>query len=105
MRKITRDAVNAFRNNEKFRRDNTEVRADDNGTVLFLHGHCIAMRDRTGILKVRDAGWQTPTTKERLNGLLSTMGCQGVYQKDFTWYWDDGTLFGAGWQEARPCLV
>lgn len=102
MRKITRDAVNAFRNNEDFKRDNTEVRADGNGTVMFLHGNCIAMTLRAGNLRVRAAGWETVTTKERLNGLLLAVGCQGIHQKDYVWYWDDETEFSSGWQEARP---
>lgn len=100
MRKITRDAVNAFRNNEDFRRGNTEVSCNIFRNALYLHGNLIAVLDSDG-LRVSSAGWETVTTKERLNGLLQAEGFQGIYQKDFIWYWDDGTEFGSGWQVAR----
>jgi len=101
MKKITRDAVNAFRNNEDFKRGNMQVIAGVNGAVMLLHGNAIASRHDDGGLYVTASGWETVTTKERLNGLLQAEGCQGIYQKDYVWYWDDGTLFGAGWQPAR----
>jgi len=102
MKKITRDAVNAFRNNEDFSRGNMTVIPGANlGVAMFLHGNCIAVRQEDGTLYVTSAGWETVTTKERLNGLLHAEGYQGIYQKDFIWYWDDGTPFGAGWQPAR----
>jgi hypothetical protein len=102
MRQITRSAVRAFRNNEKFKRDNTEVISGASNTpCLFLHGHCIAARQEEGTLWVRHAGWDTPTTKDRLNGVLSAVGCQGIYQKAGQWYWADGNEFIDGWQEAR----
>lgn len=102
MRKITRDAVNAFRNKEKFNRGNMSVIPGATlGAAMFLHGNCIAARQEDGTLYVTSAGWETVTTKERLNGLLHAVGCQGIYQRDFTWYWDDGTEFGSGWQVAR----
>lgn len=104
MRQITRDAVRAFRNNERFSRGNTQVVPGSQGTSMYLHGHEIAS-SHAGEVAVNSCGYETVTTKERLNGLLSSIGCQGIYQKDFTWYWEDGTLFGDGWQEARPCLV
>lgn len=100
MRQITRDAVQAFRNWEKFNRGNTAVIPGVNGAVMTLHGNPIAA-SQYGEIHVTSAGWETPTTKERLNGILSAIGCQGIYQKDFTWYWDDGTPFGDGWQVAR----
>lgn len=100
MRQITLDAVNAFRNNEDFRRANTEVACSPYRTSMYLHGNLIACRTAEG-LSVNHCGWTTPTTKERLNGLLSACGCQGIYQQDFTWYWDDGTEFSDGWQVAR----
>lgn len=105
MRKITRDAVNAFRNNEDFNRGNTQVMSGVNGAVMLLHGNAIAAWQDDGELYVSSAGWETVTTRDRLNGLLSSCGCQGIYQKDFAWYWEDGVEFGDGWQEARTCDV
>jgi hypothetical protein len=104
MRQITRDAVNAFRSRETFKRANTEVSINDDGTTcLLLHGKLIALLYAEGRqeLEVSHAGWLTPTTKDRLNGLLSAVGCLGIYQKAGQWYWQDGTEFIDGWQEAR----
>jgi hypothetical protein len=44
MKKITLDAVYAFMNAEKFKRDNTEVEVLPNVTVLSLFGNGIAYR-------------------------------------------------------------
>ena len=83
MRKITRLASKAFKQGDPFTRDNTTVEIyngpeDTNRTpyqcALFLHGNCIAKQKRdNGELLITLAGWPTPTTRERLNGLLQTM--------------------------------
>lgn len=59
-----------------------------NGNVMDLHGNTIAIYDRAeGLLTIRDAGWTSNTTKERLNGLLTEFNIKGgISQKDFTWY-------------------
>ena len=71
MRQITLDAVYAFMNAEKFKRDNTEVEVFENVTVLKLFGNKIAYLyngpERT--LSITNAGWFTNTTKERLNAI------------------------------------
>ena len=89
MRQITQDSVMAFVNGDNFRRDNTEVgrNTHDNGVVHFkLHGHIIALRVGNDLM-IKGAGWQTTTTKERLNGILRAYhGDSRIYQKDFQWY-------------------
>ena len=43
MRKITREAVQAFINGDcNFRKDNTEVLTDGKDSILRLHGNAIA---------------------------------------------------------------
>lgn len=71
MKKITLDAVYAFMNAEKFKRDNTEVEVLPNVTVLSLFGNGIAYRfnDPERTLTITNKGWFTDTTKERLNGI------------------------------------
>ena len=91
MRKITADAIRAFRNRQTFKRGNTEVKVYDNSVALFLHGNIIAEYAADGALYIRDGGWQTNTTKERLNGLPNVH----IYQKDFQWY-----LNGEAWSGA-----
>lgn len=69
MRKITQQAVNAFNENRNFKSGNTEVKVQyPAATYLYLHGNLIAKKvDRA--ISVSIAGWNTPTTRERLNGL------------------------------------
>jgi len=64
MRKITREAVAAFLGGRNFNKDNTEVQ---NGCML-LHGSVIARKDHSFVI-VTTNGWNTLTTRERLNGI------------------------------------
>jgi len=106
VRKITRDSVDAFLNGRNFKRANMSVEHATFDhmspvTVMCLHGHAIARKvtvssggfgvEESVQIRVLDCGYQTVTTKERINGLLSllTNGRFGVYQKDFTWYLHD----------------
>ncbi|UCC74154.1 MAG: hypothetical protein JSV86_06225 [Gemmatimonadota bacterium] len=91
MRQITQDAVIAFTNDRPFRRDNTEVRATAGGTQLLLHNNIIAARFvGSGKVMFTLAGWGTPTTRERVNGLLQYLGHKTrVYQhkhEQFVWH-------------------
>ena len=95
MRKITEQSVNAFMNAEKFKSGNTVVEILPNVTILKLHGNAIAYRynDPKRTLKITNCGWETPTTKERLNGIPSV----NIYQKKGIWYlnekeWDGNLI-------------
>lgn len=93
MKKITELAARAFINRKPFRRANTWT----DGTTLYLHGNVIARWDN-GILQIRSAGWETKTTKERLNGVLSLLNLPRITQKNYTWYvgdmpWTSSYLF------------
>ena len=89
MRKITEDAIQAFRNGKKFKRGNTEVKWGQGlRTYLLLHGNIIAEKDIFGNLSITTAGWQTTTTKERLNGFPNVH----IVQKNFQWF-----LNGEAW--------
>jgi hypothetical protein len=84
MRKITKEATNAFMNAEKFNGSNTKVEVLPNVTILKLHDNAIAYRynDPKRTLSITNCGWFTTTTKERLNAI------DGVYivQKKGVWY-------------------
>ena len=84
MKKITLDAVPAFMNAEKFKRDNTEVEVFENVTVLKLFGNRIAYRynDPERTLSITNCGWDTNTTKER----LSAQPGVHITQKNWQWY-------------------
>ena len=99
MRKITKDSVRAFFNAEKFNKSNMQVEVLPDVTILKYHGNSIAFR-YNGIKKtilIQNCGWETNTTKERLNGVIQAAGLNyGLIQKDWTWYLDseewDGSL-------------
>ena len=84
MKKITLESVDAFMNARKFKKGNMEVEVLPNVTILKLHGNKIAYRynnpERT--LSITDAGWQSKTTKERLNAIPDV----SIHQKNFVWY-------------------
>ena len=103
MRKITEQSARAFMQLDKLSSGNMTV-VHNNGPQLdesqmFLHGNLIARAydvDSETVhgesfkqrrIDLYDAGWQTVTTKERLNGLLDFFapGCR-VYQRDYRWY-------------------
>ena len=86
MRKITRLASLAFRASKPFSMGNTAVTHDKPTgiTQMRLHGNLIAERMKDGRLRVSLAGWNTPTTRERLNGLLEMLVIAGrFHQRDW----------------------
>lgn len=98
MRKITEQAVNAFLGNRNFKLSNMEVFINYDVTLMLLHGNVIAQINKaTGNISLNHCGWQTNTTKERLNGLLDKLNKPRIYQKAFVWYWKDGEEFKDGW--------
>ena len=95
MRKITRESVNAFMNAQPFNRQNMQVEVLPNVTILKLHGNKIAYRynDPQRTLSITNAGWQSNTTKERLNAIDGV----SINQKNWIWYlngkeWDGNLI-------------
>ena len=85
MRKITREAYQAFINKEPFAKSNTTVQVSEDGTVtLSLHGNIIA-KQVNSTLSITSAGWPTNTTKERLNSLPGVR----IQQRKGVWYLND----------------
>lgn len=97
MRKVTREAVQAFNGFRRFTRSGNgetavevEVVGGRKVATLRLHGRAIARHTEgePDSLEVHDGGYQSLTTKERLNGLPGVR----VWQSDFQWY-----LNGVAW--------
>lgn len=92
MKNITHESVSAFYARKNFKKANMQVIHSENGsTRMYLHGNCIAILDNQNKLYITNAGWQSKTTKERLNALKSV----SIYQKNWQWYlngrlWDGG---------------
>jgi len=88
MRKIEQEMQTAIRNRTDWKKSNTSVDVDSEGfTSVRLHGNRIAEIEPNGDIILSSCGWDTPTTKSRLNAVLDCFvsGC-GIFQKDFTWY-------------------
>lgn len=89
MRKVTMKTVQAMKNGQNTVSGNTRVHSD--GSVMELHGNTIAIFNRDeGLLTLRDCGWTSVTTKERLNGILDTLNVgKYIIQENFQWYVKD----------------
>ena len=91
MRKIEMMMNSAIRYRKNFSSGNTTVRAFRESVDVFLHGNHIASLDTaTHALTLKDGGWQSNTTKSRLNALLDEfVPSMGIFQKDWVWYLRD----------------
>ena len=78
----------AMRHFLPFSSGNTTVVQNDRDMDVFLHGNHIATLCKISMdLRLFDGGWQSNTTKSRLNALLDEFGGgDRVIQKDFAWY-------------------
>ncbi len=89
MKNITKKIVGAFNSGLAARSGNTK----STGNELFLFDNLIARRVN-GKIEVRNAGWFSNTTKERLNGVSGVSVCQ----KNFDWFLNgkkwDGSWIG-----------
>ena len=87
MRKIESQMNAAISEGKDWKNANTEVVNIDGVSKVYLHGNLIAEVDDNG-LKLYDGGWQSNTTKSRLNAILSEHGIpgEGVFQKQWEWF-------------------
>ena len=78
----------AIKNSTNWSRANTAVVNDDGVSTVYLHGNKIA-EVGDNFVRIFDGGWQSNTTKSRLNALINEFcnaATDGVFQKDFAWY-------------------
>ena len=87
MRKIESQMNAAISEGKDWKNANTEVLNVDGVCYVYLHGNLIAEVDDNG-LKLYDGGWQSNTTKSRLNAILTEHGIagEGVFQKNYQWF-------------------
>ena len=92
MRKIEEKMNTAIRNRKDFCSGNTSVEnffcsaTQRAGSIVKLHGNKIAEVYANSIVLL-DGGWQTVTTKSRLNALLSEFSPgTSVFQKNWEWF-------------------
>ena len=90
MRKLERQMNFAISNKGNWASSNTQVNynSETNCSSIYLHGHQIATVDHnTNSVKLSSCGYETVTTKSRLNAILEEVkyGCR-VFQKNFEWF-------------------
>jgi len=89
MRKIEREMNAAISNNLNWQKDNTAVTFDPetNESKVYLHGNHIATVG-DDFVQIFDGGYQSNTTKSRLNAILKEHGVasEGVFQRNWNWY-------------------
>ena len=87
MRKIERLMNAAITEGRNWSSANTSVTMNGNIAEVRLHGHLIA-EVSAECVTLHDGGWQSATTKSRLNAILSQHGLpgEGVFQKEWEWF-------------------
>ena len=90
MRQIEKQMNFAISNKGNWSKSNTQVEYNEstNCSTVKLHGNSIATYDHAlKAVKISSCGWDTPTTKSRLNAILQEVkyGCS-VFQKQFAWF-------------------
>ena len=96
MRKIETQMNAALANNQNWQSGNTSVHYnEENGeSIVRLHGNKIAVLGED-FLQIFDGGWQTTTTKSRLNAIIDRF-CNGVtdgvLQSKFEWFIKDNNV-------------
>jgi len=88
-RKIEQQMCAAIHNNQDWSSANTRVIYSPirNTSEVYLHNNLIAIVADDD-LQIFDGGYQSKTTKSRLNALCNEfcIAGEGVFQKDFAWY-------------------
>ena len=91
MRKIEKLMNVAIQNKTDWHMSNTTVSNNDDVSTVYLHGNKIA-EIGDAFVRIFDGGWQSNTTKSRLNAIINEFCCaytDGVYQHKFEWFITD----------------
>ena len=93
MRKIETEMNYAVRNKIAWSKGNTVTTFDNTieNCFVYLHGNHIATYNYANKeLSLYDGGWQSVTTKSRLNALCNEFATGfGVFQKNWNWFVGD----------------
>jgi hypothetical protein len=103
MRKITQQFATALEENTNLNKGNTAVEKRGHVSYGYLFGNRISART-DNYLCLTNAGWCTPTTKDRLNGLLKHFRLPySISQCGYTWqlheFLDNGEVITRQWDE------
>ena len=88
MRKIESNMNAAIKANKNWSNANTQVTTEGTLSKVYLHGNLIA-KVGDDFVTIFDGGWQSNTTKSRLNAIINEFCCaftDGVFQKNYKWF-------------------
>ena len=88
MRKIETQMNSAIRSRRDWHSGNTRVEiTEDKRALVYLHGNLFANVE-DNLVQIFDGGWQSNTTKSRLNAIIEEfiMPAAGVFQKNWNWF-------------------
>ena len=94
MRKIESNMNAAIKANKNWSNANTSVITEDGVSEVRLHGNLIA-KVGDDFVTVFDGGYQSNTTKSRLNAIINEFCCaftDGVFQKNYKWFVRDNKV-------------
>ena len=94
MRKVTEQIIRAFESGKNLRVSNSEVKADATGVYMYLFGNLIAKKENNKLF-ITMAGYNTVTTRERLNGIKGVSLCQ----RNYTPYLNGKEIDSCEWYE------
>ena len=106
MRLIEKEMCLALNKGKNWRKDNTKVKWSANPSTagiyaeVYLHGNLIAVyHPAAKELTLLDGGWQSVTTKSRLNALCTELISPraGVHQRDWVWYFTNSAGETSRW--------
>ena len=90
MRKIEQQMNRAIVNKNDWSNSNTQVNYNSNTdcSAVYLHGNQIATVDHnTNAVKLSSCGWQSVTTKSRLNAILQeVITGASVFKRNWNWF-------------------
>lgn len=106
MKQITHESISAFLQRHVMHKQNMSIkRGNGFAYEMRLHGNLIAIIEQDNSIRVSFAGWPTPTTKERLNGLAElATGERPFYTKKGQLYFNDTPIDSNDWYTLRNPL-
>lgn len=101
MRVVERKMIDAIINGRNMKCGNTAVRVGGQYIFVLLHGNVIAEFCKTNprAYAISDCGWQTVTTKSRLNAILQQFGGGRISQTNWKWYINNNQWHGSHYVE------
>ena len=94
LRKIETLMNAAIKGNKNWSNSNTQVTTEGTLSKVYLHGNLIA-KVGDDFVTIFDGGWQSNTTKSRLNAIINEFCCaftDGVFQKNYKWFVRDNKV-------------